>query len=116
VNDPGGILQVPRSAPSGPTTLLDERLATVDEKLGELHREVVSLRKDMNTGFADLRSEMRAGFADLRSEMHTAVGSIRADMAADRAQVAAMHRQMLALLGGFMIALIGLLAAVVAQL
>jgi hypothetical protein len=45
-----------------------------------------------------------------------AYGSIRADMAADRAQVAAMHRQMLALLGGFMIALIGLLAAVVAQL
>jgi hypothetical protein len=59
----------------------------------------------MHAGFADLRSEMRAGFAGLR-----------ADTTADRAQVAAMHRQVMALLGGFMVGLLGLLAAVVAQL
>ena len=41
---------------------------------------------------------------------------LRAEMATDRAQVAALSRQMMALLGGFMIGLLGLLAAVVAQL
>ena len=34
--------------------LLDERMATVDEKLGHFQSEVAGLRKDMNTGFADL--------------------------------------------------------------
>jgi chromosome segregation ATPase len=100
--------------------LLDERLATVDEKLGHLQSEVTSLRKDMNTGFADLRAEMHAGFeslaSDLRSEIRADFAGLRTEMATDRAQVAALSRQMLTLLGGFMIGLLGLLAAVVAQL
>ena len=45
--------------------LLDERLATVDEKLGHLQSEVAALRKDMNAGFAELRSEIR-GLANIR--------------------------------------------------
>ena len=80
-------------------------MATVDETLEYLRSETESLRKDMNAGFWDLRSEMNAGF-----------GGVRADVAADRAQVAGLHRQVMAVLGGFMIGLLGLLAAVVAQL
>ena len=48
--------------------------------------------------------------------MNAGFGGVRADMAADRAQVAGLHRQVMAVLGGFMIGLLGLLAAVVAQL
>jgi hypothetical protein len=88
----------------------------VDEKLDKLQSETASLRKDMNTGFADLRSEIRAGIGELRSEMRADFAGLRADMTADRAQVAAMHRQMLALRGAFMVGLLGLLAALVAQL
>ena len=55
-------------------------------------------------------------FSDLRSEMNAGFGGVRANMAADRAQVAGLHRQVMAVLGGFMIGLLGLLAAVVAQL
>ena len=127
VNHPGGILQVPWNAPNGPTTCSTNGWRPVDEKLGHLQSEVTSLRKDMNAGFADLRAEMHAGFeslaSDLRSEIRTdfaglrgEFAGLRTEMATDRAQVAALNRQMLALLGGFMIGLLGLLAAVVAQL
>jgi len=100
--------------------LLAERMATVDEKLEYLRSETESLRKDMNAGFSALRSEMHAGFAglrsELRSEMNAGFAGVRAEMAADTAQVAALHRQVMALLGGFMVGLLGVLAVVVAKL
>ena len=92
--------------------LLDERMATVDEKFGQLRTETESLRNDMNAGFAELRSEMHDGFGEMRAGF----ASVRAEMSADRAQVAALHRQVMALLGGFGVGLLGLLAVVVAQL
>ena len=58
--------------------LLDERLATVDEKLGHLQSEVTSLRKDMNAGFADLRAEMHAGFESLASDLRSEIRTIAA--------------------------------------
>jgi hypothetical protein len=92
--------------------LLDERLATVDDKLGQLQTETTLLRRDMNAGFAELRSEM----AGLRSETQGGFAGIRAEMTSDRAQVAALHRQVMVILAGFMAGVLGLLAALVAQL
>jgi hypothetical protein len=74
--------------------LLDQRFGAMDEKLELLFCEI-----------RHLREEMRAGFAGLRDEMAT-----------DRAQVVALHRQMNAMTGTALVAVISLLGVLVAKL
>jgi len=68
---------------------LDERFATMDEKFDLLFREL-----------SRIREEMRAGFAGLRQEM-----------AADRAEVIAFHRQALYVSVTLWLGLLGLIAS-----
>jgi hypothetical protein len=85
--------------------MLDERFVAMDEKFELLFAEIRLLRAEMRDGFAELREEMGAGFASLRAEM---VG--------DRAQVVALHRQMNAMMGTALIAVVALLGVLVAKL
>jgi hypothetical protein len=94
----------------------------LDEKFGQLYGETRLLREDMRAGFTDLRAEMHAGFSDLRGDMAgmraeiaAARTEFRSEMTADRAHLAALHRQVMVILAGFMVGLLGLLAALVAQ-
>jgi hypothetical protein len=84
--------------------LLDERFGTMDEKSDLLFSESRAIRDEV----AGLRTEMHAGFASLRTELST-------QLLADRENVAALHRQVLALHGGALVAVIGLLGVLVAQ-
>ena len=80
--------------------LLDERFATMDEKFDLLFTEARAIREELS----GLRKEMRDGFSGLRAEM-----------TADRSQVLAFHRQVMALLGAALVGVIGLLGVLVAQ-
>ena len=114
----------------------DERLNdlrdSVVEFRGETHREFLALRKEMKDGFAAvdreftaLRKEMKDGFAAVDREF----AALRAEMAAEFAAVRreqveeftalrkeikegfeGIQRLMIQFMGGFIIALIGLLA------
>jgi hypothetical protein len=93
VNHPGGILQVPWSARKWTDDLLDQRFGAMDETLELLFSEIRHLREELRDGFAGLRDEM----------------------ATDRAQVVALHRQMNAMMGTALVAVIGLLGVLVAK-
>ena len=73
--------------------LIDERMATIDDKLDRL--------------FSEIRAscaQMRAGLAGLRAEMV----SLRRDVHADQV---ALYRRVNLMLAGFAVALLGLLGA-----
>jgi hypothetical protein len=88
---------------------IDERMAAMDEKFDRLFTETRALRAEMGEGFAEVRAEMRAGFGELRAEM-------RAGFAEQRGELVALQRQLTFIVAGFAVALIGVLAAAVAQL
>jgi hypothetical protein len=106
--------------------LLDQRMASMDEKFELLFTETRCLRKEMSSGFSDLRREIAGVRDELRSEIggvrteigevRTEIGGVRAEMLADRAQVIAFHRQILFLVGSAYAAMLGLLGVVIAQL
>ncbi len=73
--------------------LIDERMATIDDKFDRLFSEIHALRNEMNAGFAELRAEMV---------------SLRRDVHADHV---ALHRHVNLIVAGFAVALLGLLGA-----
>ena len=79
---------------------LDDRMSAIDRSLDQLSADVAGLRAEMKEGFAALRVEMHQGFAALRSEMSEL-----------RGELLALHRQMNWSVGGFAIAVIGLLGS-----
>jgi len=85
--------------------LIDERMASIDEKFDRQFEETRALREEMRSGFSDLRAEMGA----LRQRMD-------AGFAEQHHEMFAFQRQMLFIVAGFVVALIGLLGAAVAQL
>ena len=85
--------------------LIDERMAAIDEKFDRQFEETRALREEMRSGFSDLRAEMGA----LRQRMD-------AGFAEQHHEMFAFQRQMLFIVAGFVVALIGLLGAAVAQL
>jgi hypothetical protein len=96
--------------------LLDQRFATMDEKFELLFSEIRLLREEMRAGFAELRKEMHAGFAALRGEITGLRSELVTQMAVDRAQVVAMHRQMNRMLATALVAVVGLLGVLVAKI
>ena len=83
--------------------LIDQRVAAMDEKFELLFAETRAQREAMRADFAELRAEMRAGFAELRGEIH----DVRRDLGA-------FQRQMMFVVAGFAVGLLGLLGAFVA--
>ena len=79
----------------------------------------------MRSGFSELRAEMRAlhqrmdaGFSMQKQRMDTGCSTHQQRMDAgfqQHREMLALHRQMLFIVAGFVVALIGLLGAVVAQ-
>ena len=66
---------------------------------------------------AAIRAEMRAGFADMRAEISGVRGDlsgVRADISAVRADLSATQRQMIQIVAGLAIALLGVLTAAIA--
>jgi hypothetical protein len=110
--------------------LLDQRMASMDEKFELLFTETRCLRKEMSSGFSDLRREIagvrdeprggvRTEIGGVRTEIggvRTEIGGVRAEIVADRAQAIAFHRQILILVGSAYAAMLGLLGVVIAQL
>lgn len=73
--------------------LIDERMATIDDKSDRLFSEMHALRTEMRAGFADLRAEL----VSLRREVH--------------ADHVALQRHVNLIVAGFAVALLGLLGA-----
>jgi hypothetical protein len=80
--------------------LIDQRVAAMDEKFELLFAETRAQREGMRADLADLRAEMRAGFTGLRGEIR----EVRGDLAA-------YQRQMMFIIAGFGIGLLGVLSA-----
>ena len=85
--------------------MIDQRFAAMDEKSDLLFSEIRLLREEVRAGFAALRGEMTG----LRSELVN-------QMAIDRTQVIALHRQMNRMLATALVAVVGLLGVLVAKL
>ena len=62
---------------------------------GEIRKELVEVRKEMQVGFADVRKEMQVGFADVRKEMQAGFADVRKEMQAQdgalRVEIAKTH-------------------------
>jgi hypothetical protein len=99
-----------RPTPNG--GLNDERFAAMDEKFDHLSSETRAIRGEL----LGLREEMHDGFSGLRKEMHDDLAVLHTEMSTAWSQVFVLHRSVLALLGGALVVLIGLIAALVAQL
>ena len=84
--------------------LIDERMAAIDEKFDRQFEETRALRGEVRSGFSELGAEMRA----LQQRMD-------AGFSEQHHEMLAFHRQMLFIVAGFVVALIGLLGALVAQ-
>lgn len=84
--------------------LIDERMAAIDEKFNRQLEEIRGLREEMRSGFSDLRAEMGA----LRQR-------IDAGFSEQYHQMLAFHRLLIFMVAGFVVALIGLLGAAIAQ-
>jgi Skp family chaperone for outer membrane proteins len=69
-----------------------------------LRADVQAFRAEMREDRKELRAEMQAGFADLRTEI---VG-VRSEL---HSELHALQRQSMAILGGFVVAMLSLLAA-----
>ena len=80
--------------------LIDERMASIDEKFDRQSQELGMLREEVRAGFAELRSEMR----DLRGEM-------RGGFAELRVEIVGVHRQLVFALTAFGVGVLGLLGA-----
>jgi hypothetical protein len=91
--------------------LIDERMTAIDEKFDRQLEETRALREEVRSGFSDVR----AGFSELRGEMQALQHRVDARFSEQYRELIAFHRQVLFIVAGFVVALIGLLSAVVAQ-
>jgi hypothetical protein len=79
-------------------------MAAMDERFDGLFAEMHALRDEMRAGFAQLRGEIAA--------VRTEISAVRTELTSE---LIGFHRQVMLILAGPVIALIGLLGAVVAQ-
>jgi hypothetical protein len=63
----------------------------------------------------DLRSEMRQGFTQVRSEMREGFGEVRGELSGVRGDINDLRLMMIRVGGGVMIALVGVIAAILAR-
>ena len=81
----------------------------------ELKSEIQGLRADVAGEVGSLRSEMRSEIGGLRSDMRSEIGGLRTEMRSEigglRGDLNAFKRQVIYILAGFVVALIGLLGA-----
>jgi aspartyl/asparaginyl-tRNA synthetase len=80
--------------------VIDARMTAIDDKFERVYTEMQTFRDELR----ETRREMHAGFAQLHAEMQTGFAQLHA-------QVLGLQRQMIWLLGGFALGLLGLLAA-----
>ncbi len=88
-----------------------------DRSVGDLRREIGTLRKDMDTGFSDLRREMGTlrkdmdtGFITLRKDMDTGFVDFRKDM---DGRFKELELRMTIRLGTMMVISIGIIATLI---
>ncbi len=86
--------------------LLDGRMALIDERFERGFEEMAAMRAEMRAGFADMRAEISGVRGDL--------SGVRADISAVRADLSATQRQMIQIVAGLAIALLGVLTAAIA--
>jgi hypothetical protein len=80
-------------------------MTAMDEKWDRQFEELRALRAEVRAGFSGLRAEMQSGFSELRAEV-----------AATRADLWSLQKQVLAIVAAAAVGLLGLLGAfVVAQ-
>jgi hypothetical protein len=79
-----------------------ERSAWTGERLDDF---AATVRRELGL----VRTEMRDGFRDLRAE----IGGVRAEMIALRADFVAMQRQLIQIVWGFAIAMLGAVVALI---
>jgi hypothetical protein len=98
--------------------MLDQRMATMDEKFDRQFEETRLFRQEMRAGFSELRAEMNGlrvemneGFAQLRAEMNGLRGEMNGGFSELRAEIVALHRQQTLILSGFVVGLLGLLGS-----
>ena len=93
-------------------TWTDERLDDLAEAMrtgfSRLDQDIRELRGEMQEGRAELRAEMQEGRAELRAEMQEG----RAEL---RGEIQSLRSQMFAFQGATIIALIGVIGAILAR-
>jgi hypothetical protein len=89
-----------------------ERAAWTDERLDDLAEAMRTGFARMDQDIRDLRSEMHDGFSGLRSELHTEVAGLRSEL---HTEVDSLRLAIMRIGGGIIIALIGVIAAILAR-
>jgi hypothetical protein len=96
--------------------LIDERMAAIDEKFDRQFEETRALREEVRSGFSELRAEMRALHQRMDTGFSTEHQRMDTGFSEQHHEMLALQRQLLFIVAGFVVALIGLLGAAVAQL
>lgn len=96
-----------------------ERTAWTDERLDHLAEAIRSGFTRVDQDIRDLRSEMRDGFGSVRGEMREEFAAVRGEMREEfgslRGEINELRRVMIAVGGGILVALIGVIAAILAR-
>jgi hypothetical protein len=110
--------------------LVMERAAWTDERLddlaeamrtgfGRLDQGLRDQRSENRSEFAAMRTEMLEGFAAVRGEMREEFAAVRGEMRGEfgslRGEINELRRVMLGVGGGILVALIGVIAAILAR-
>jgi hypothetical protein len=92
-----------------------ERAAWTDERLDDLAESMRAGFARVDQDIRDLRSEMRQGFTQVRSEMREGFGEVRGELSGVRGEINDLRLMMIRVGGGVMIALVGVIAAILAR-
>ncbi|MGZ5312544.1 MAG: hypothetical protein ACXWFR_12605 [Solirubrobacterales bacterium] len=102
---------------------MEQRAAWTDERLDDLaeamrsgfariDQDIRELRSEVHAGDAALRAELREGFASLRTEIRDGDASLRTELGGE---IRSLRNAMFAFGGGTVIALIGMIGAILAR-
>jgi hypothetical protein len=89
--------------------LIDERMGSIDDKLARLLQETQTLRSELHREIGAVRTDLGREIGAVRADFGREVGGLRAELVTFRNQV-------MWLLGGLVVSLVGLLGAAVIQL
>src|SRR6185295_154667 len=89
--------------------LIDERMAAIDEKFDRQFEETRALREEVRSGLSELRAEMRALHQRMDTGFSTEHQRMDTGFSEQHHEMLALQRQMLFIVAGFVVALIGLL-------
>jgi len=95
-------------------------MASIDDRLDRLLQEIQTLRSELHREIGGVRADLGREVGALRADFGREVGAIRADFGREvgglRAELVTFRNQVMWLLGGLTVSLVGLLGAAVIQL